>query len=98
MKSDQTNGDAQESDQLHIYKCTVHPTFTGYASIASKIRAYLTWPRKFRHECAQLGVKWPNGLLLTGPPGVGKTSLIQVQPTPAEAFANKQSRDWACEL
>jgi SpoVK/Ycf46/Vps4 family AAA+-type ATPase len=35
------------------------------------------WPTRYAAEAAALGVRWPRGLLLHGPPGCGKTLLVQ---------------------
>jgi SpoVK/Ycf46/Vps4 family AAA+-type ATPase len=36
----------------------------------------LSWPLRYAEEAAQLGVRWPKGLLLHGPPGCGKTAAV----------------------
>ncbi len=36
------------------------------------------WPLLYEAEGAALGVQWPRGLLLHGPPGCGKSALVKV--------------------
>ena len=39
--------------------------------------AFTEWPLKYSKEAQQLGVVWPRGLLLHGPPGCGKSLAVQ---------------------
>eukprot|EP00967_Tisochrysis_lutea_P109505 scaffold170466_cov23-Tisochrysis_lutea.AAC.1 len=41
------------------------------------LRELIGWPSKYRNEGAALGVQWPKGVLLHGPPGCGKTLLVR---------------------
>lgn len=41
------------------------------------LRELIGWPSLYANEARQLGVRWPRGLLLHGPPGCGKTLMVQ---------------------
>lgn len=41
------------------------------------LRELIAWPSQYAQEGAALGVAWPRGLLLHGPPGCGKTLMVQ---------------------
>jgi len=46
-------------------------------STLQALRELVGWPSQYRTEGAALGVQWPKGLLLHGPPGCGKTLLVR---------------------
>mmetsp|Transcript_48868 Transcript_48868/g.156524 ORF Transcript_48868/g.156524 Transcript_48868/m.156524 type:complete len:406 (-) Transcript_48868:133-1350(-) len=49
----------------------------GMGPALAALRELVGWPLRYNREAEALGVKWPRGLLLHGPPGCGKTLLVQ---------------------
>eukprot|EP00197_Chlamydomonas_leiostraca_P012740 CAMPEP_0202883912 /NCGR_PEP_ID=MMETSP1391-20130828/40168_1 /ASSEMBLY_ACC=CAM_ASM_000867 /TAXON_ID=1034604 /ORGANISM="Chlamydomonas leiostraca, Strain SAG 11-49" /LENGTH=120 /DNA_ID=CAMNT_0049567009 /DNA_START=101 /DNA_END=459 /DNA_ORIENTATION=- len=41
------------------------------------LRELIVWPVKYAQQAAALGLSWPRGILLHGPPGCGKTLMVQ---------------------
>jgi ATP-dependent 26S proteasome regulatory subunit len=51
---------------------------SGYDDVLQALREVVIWPSKYAKEAAALGLKWPKGCLLHGPPGVGKSTFLRV--------------------
>lgn len=61
-------GDAPQQQQKQV---------AGSEEALQALRELIGWPSMFAEEGRVLGVSWPRGLLLHGPPGCGKTLLVQ---------------------
>ncbi|CAG8522876.1 5530_t:CDS:10 [Paraglomus brasilianum] len=53
----------------------------GLEEVKKKLQQSVTWPINYRNAYERLGLKPPRGILLYGPPGCSKTSLVKVIAT-----------------
>ena len=47
----------------------------GMSSVVGQLKEMIEWPLKYKSIFGYLGVKPPRGILISGPPGTGKTQL-----------------------
>ena len=49
----------------------------GMDDVLDSLREVIAWPVQYRDQAAALGVRWPKGVLVHGPSGVGKTAAVR---------------------
>ena len=49
----------------------------GLQGVKRELQSALLWPSKFPEHYRTLGLQRPTGVLLYGPPGCGKTSIVK---------------------
>eukprot|EP00854_Cymbomonas_tetramitiformis_P006299 gene6299-7550_t len=76
-KSDEpeSQGESHSAEETSFPSAEKH--VAGLEASLAALRELVTWPVKYRTQAAHFGVSWPRGLLLHGPPGVGKTLLVK---------------------
>ncbi len=57
----------------------------GLDEVKDALRESIEWPLKYAHLFTQAGTRPPKGILLAGPPGVGKTLLAKAVASESEA-------------
>lgn len=53
----------------------------GLEDVKLKLKQSIEWPLKYPHEFVRMGLTQPKGLLLYGPPGCAKTTLVRALAT-----------------
>lgn len=49
----------------------------GMDDVLDSLREVIAWPVRYENQAAALGVRWPKGVLVHGPSGVGKTAAVR---------------------
>ena len=49
----------------------------GMDDVLDSLRELISWPLRYKEQAAALGVRWPRGVLVHGPSGVGKTAAVR---------------------
>lgn len=63
-----------------------HPQpLAGCAPLLAALAETIAWPHTHAAEASTLGLTWPRGLLIHGPPGTGKSAAVRVAATAARA-------------
>ncbi len=57
----------------------------GLEEVKQQLKEAVEWPIKYPHIFKRLGIRPPRGILLYGPPGVGKTLLAKAVATESQA-------------
>ncbi|KAI9292837.1 AAA-domain-containing protein [Neoconidiobolus thromboides FSU 785] len=53
-------------------------SLAGMEDIKLKLKSYIEWPLLFKESFERFSLKTPKGILLFGPPGCSKTSLVRI--------------------
>lgn len=63
----------EQADKYLIKSNITFNHLGGLAEVIKQLREMIEWPLKYKNIFSYLGVKPPRGILISGPPGTGKT-------------------------
>ena len=70
-------GDANSKTEAEERSAKAETRLAACQPALDALRQAIVWPLKYANEARKLGVKFPRGLLLHGPPGTGKTEAVR---------------------
>lgn len=74
MKEQKQQQQYAELLEKYLLKSTINfSDLGGIDPVLKQLKETLEWPLKFKNIFDYLGVNPPRGILISGPPGVGKT-------------------------